>query len=482
MSTEALSERGRFWLAGRESAHQLSMDLGSATPATLMIDPQGTIRLVLDPDHSQVGAWSASHSTLTMRRFDIVGHLTDRNEYVRLEGGTAGRVILGPHGFFPKTIDASSCLLSRASVPEPGSPKCIARLRTPLGPALPWLDQPMLQTQETTEYYEVRYPRTQKREFRLKSGKMAIEGDISRCYGLDQTMLTVTPRGWIEFEPTDDIDIDTAIRFHSNTEDLLILLTDQEFFLDWPVVETSGDGTTGTLYYPRRRPPAMDISIHECWVRFPQISDIFGTVVDNWLEMRERYGPAFHLYLSTRRGIRLWVEHRFVSLVWGLEALHRQPPKSGSKSDLDDKIKRVYDAACPRLGSKDRHWLKKLLDRSREPSLKERLIDIIDGLPISISAECLEKFAKLCADRRNDISHLGGPRGGGDYNDFALELHRLSGALDILYHTAVLQRIGIPDAIIRHVFFESIKSGRLRARLQVAGLSLENSQSDSPGD
>ena len=63
--------------------------------------------------------------------------------------------------------------------------------------------------------------------------------------------------------------------------------------------------------------------MHTCLTHFPKVRDTFGDIWSNWKRKREEFGPGFYLYLGTRRGMSLYPEHRFVNLIWGVEAFHR---------------------------------------------------------------------------------------------------------------------------------------------------------------
>ena len=47
---------------------------------------------------------------------------------------------------------------------------------------------------------------------------------------------------------------------------------------------------------------------------------MFGAIWSRWKAMRDEFGPGFYLYLGLRRGMAMYIEHRFVNLIWGLEA------------------------------------------------------------------------------------------------------------------------------------------------------------------
>jgi hypothetical protein len=81
----------------------------------------------------------------------------------------------------------------------------------------------------------------------------------------------------------------------------------------------------------------------------------------------------------------------------------------------------------------DRKWLSRRLAYAHEPSLEARILECFRTLPFTFDRSELEKFARACADRRNDISHAGGPRGNQEYGSFHDEISRLAESLDYLF-------------------------------------------------
>ena len=176
-----------------------------------------------------------------------------------------------------------------------------------------------------------------------------------------------------------------------------------------------------------------------------------------------------------RFGVRITTEDRFVNLVWGVEALHR---KWIGESETSERVikerKRVSDilGLLPEDGE-DRKWLSKKLAHAHEPSLRARILECLRKLPFDFDRGEIGRFAKACADRRNDISHAGGPRGDADYGSFHLEISRLAEALDHLFHALLLHQIGVDSAAILEVMTGSIVSERIRVALADAGLHIK---------
>lgn len=253
--------------------------------------------------------------------------------------------------------------------------------------------------------------------------------------------------------------------------DLFILLTGSDFNLDWPTL-MCGEGDQAQrlqLYFARhasreKEPPGP----HKWWVNFPKISSQFGELFANWRRRREQWGPGVYLYLSTRRSESLYEEHRFIMLVWGLESLHRRraEPARGAEK-LQQKIERILS----RLEEgKDKRWLQRQLEHAGEPSLEQRILETLEGLPLDLEKDALRKFARACAEKRNEISHYGGRRHEGKYSDELEDLHKKSEALSNLYHILLLREIGIDDTTLNAIAHRGLRSFTIKSSFVAVGL------------
>jgi hypothetical protein len=251
-------------------------------------------------------------------------------------------------------------------------------------------------------------------------------------------------------------------------EDLFILLTDSNYRLDWPFIRLNTDARF-RWYFQRMRGDisATAPSWDECWTSFPQLREVFGTIWSNWKRKREQFGPGFYLYLGTRRGVSLYTEHRFVNLIWGIEAFHRTKHAAVASGALKEKITRIVDDVClPR----DKNWLRKKLKYAHEPALADRIYEAFKDLPLGLDLKTLHSFSKECADARNDISHFGGHRRGGSYTDFARNLEKMSEALSTLYHCLLLSEIGVDGQVLHWWLHEGYQSYRLKWYFVEVGL------------
>ncbi|MBG0794294.1 hypothetical protein IYY11_13095 [Methylocystis sp. H62] len=270
-------------------------------------------------------------------------------------------------------------------------------------------------------------------------------------------------------------------RIFNSLDDLFTLLTDSEYPLAWPSVllkiKSMPYPIKFKFYFVRivdnSDPPSPPES-HTCPTNFLQLRDRFGEIVSRWLSKKEKIGSGFYLYTGLRRGMRLYTEHQFVSLVWGLESFHRSTEFTRAPlKKLEDKIARILQQITCR---RDREWAKRQL--RAEPSLEARLFEVLSTVKIDMSPDKLRIFCCECAKRRNDLSHFGAPQ---DQDvsppSFYEDLQKKIGALSILYHLLILTEIGIEEDSVRSWVNQGFRSYRIKNTLIEAGLLHEDTMS-----
>src|ERR1700730_8260116 len=122
------------------------------------------------------------------------------------------------------------------------------------------------------------------------------------------------------YTPKRPYSLENMLSIYGQIQELFILLTDSEYLLAWPRLSIAGRKRLKyTLYLLRLTTSAPPPKFGETWTMFLQIKPNFGDMFAAWTRKRETFGAGFYLYLGTRRGMRLYAEHRFVNLIWGIE-------------------------------------------------------------------------------------------------------------------------------------------------------------------
>ncbi len=263
---------------------------------------------------------------------------------------------------------------------------------------------------------------------------------------------------------------------YTKIEELLAVLIGAYHRLPWPSFTTKDEfDTWNTIHFYRETLP-RPVNKFSVWISFARIRETLGDLFRNWVAKSESFGAGYYLYVSALRNPHQYSEHRFVNLVWGVEALHR---KWIGESETSERVvseqKRVENILnlIPE-DNKNRKWLRKKLAHAHELSLECRILECFRRLPFTFGEGEIEKFAKVCADRRNDISHRGGPPEGVNYTSFHSEITELADALDHLVHALLLHQVGLDDKTLCEVMTDSMVSQRVKTVLQNVGLSIKS--------
>ncbi len=464
-----LEGRGLFWW-GDEPIPAQQFAPNSSVTGLLTIDNDGSSSLELDGYlPSKHGPMAAMVQQELPAEKCIRGLLKGSGQHILLLGLVRNGGQMRSNGISYERYVGSSCFVSER---EPIATKLtFKQLIVPLSGYEEWLRLRAIKVVQTRRTVSAKYKRPKQATYRLTNGSLTIDFDLggpssANVFGTE-VLMKETASASLRFHKP--LDLDGLKNQYQFFEDLLILLTDTDYALDWPWVAftktlrcrlyftTLGDRTRATA--PR---------YFECVVNFIQVRDRFGSIWETWRTKRDELGPALYLYLGTRRGMRLYVEHRFVNLVWGIEAFHRRTHADASRSALKEKVDRILQ----QINSKgDKKWLSKKLEHAHEPSLSERIFETISAVPLGLDAKRLRTFSDACAKARNDISHFGGLRHNGRaYNELMMELHDMSEALTTVYQMLLLHEIGIKSEILKWWVFEGFRSYPIKVRLAKVGL------------
>lgn len=465
-----LEERGYFWW-NNDLLPDGYLIPGNAVAGSLKIDENGSVELDLD------GLLDSARPMSALIGIDkpvpdgkiIRGFLKGTNESVfLLEPYNRGSQLKFP-GISNEKYGSIYCLVGRQPLaPLSEGTASFRSFNIELKGFEEWFRLGNIRVNRDDSKVVIVYEKPQDIHYQVDGGSMSIRHHLYGPMPGLQRADEVSLRESVSLS----VELDTALvlrdlrDLYGHVCDLLILLTDSEYRLDWPTVSVGSAGARYRLYFQQVPNSASAPTWYKCPTNFPLIREQFGTLFSSWRRKRKEFGPGFYLYLGTRRGDGLYVEHRYVNLIWGLESLHRRKPPTRVQDKLLEKIQRILDS----VSEGDRRWLERQLENAGEPTLAERIFDLLHTLPIGLHEKKLREFANDCARLRNDISHFGGMRTDGDYSAFARDLHIKSDALSYLYHLLLLQEIGVDGKHLSDWTHKSHCSYRNRGKLVAVGL------------
>jgi hypothetical protein len=324
-------------------------------------------------------------------------------------------------------------------------------------------------------------------EYELADGTISLQTDV-HCTALEEVRyreVSLRQYDRLEYRRTKPTTAEALRQEFSYIEEFLAILTGTYCSLDWPLISMANGGKveTYTLYFWRNIEKGRSPEMPNLWTTFPQVRDAFGTLYSNWRKKRQEYGPGFYLYLGALRNMPMYIEHRFVNLIWGIESLHRgmNPEQTVSRSHKK-KVEGILGKAGHLLNSGERSWLDRQLRISMEPPLEHRITSTFVGLPWKITKTSLDAFAVRCRIRRNNISHYGGPQDKDEGREaFLREIMELTEGLTPLYHAALLQEIGLDEKTL--VDCTKMPIGfRIRRGLELAKLQADGIKPPDPVD
>lgn len=485
---DALNDQGIFWtVSGPEVDFKLP---SGALSGNLVISDEGEITLALN------GLFAGSDFPQALFEVDdlskdlcVAGILKETSQRVLLIGLSRGEWSYSFGGFSHEQYKARYCLAGRLKGVKNTAAIKVSKLSIDLGAYKDWLghDFFLATTRGRVKSVDVLLPKPIE-DVVNENIKINVEGSY---YGevdqsADAAALSLhASLNWIlKFKRA--VGMSEVRELHGSSCEFFMLLAACGAKLGWPSIEIGRgkDKQNASLYFYRGKDVVGRPKLHEGFVYYQNISADLGQLYGRWLDLRGKVGAGAYLFFMSLNPGRFYVEHLYASLIWGLESFHRR--KHGDnrpkKQEDEDRVLSAIDTLC-QLNSKERRRLKESVLRRSEYSLQDRLLELMQSLPISFDEKQLNDFCKSCADRRNDISHYGGYRkvnSDSEQKDFYSELASKNLALRFLYGALLLKNIGVSDDFIDHFFRHGHCSGWASRSLEAVGLNHVWPLADNP--
>jgi len=173
---------------------------------------------------------------------------------------------------------------------------------------------------------------------------------------------------------------------------------------------------------------------------FKDVSERFEVLLRNWFEKAEMLKPVYDLYFGTLYNPRMYLQHKFLSLVQAIESYHRRTMRNYELPE-DEHQKRITEI-LDSVPSNYRKWLEWKFKYSNEPPLRQRLEDILE-----VCSEVLDEFiddkslfVDKTVDTRNYLTHYDPELK--ERSAEGEELHRLTQKLKRLLEICLLKELG----------------------------------------
>lgn len=485
----AIEQRGFFWWFNEPARHANSKQ--NSVPGLLTVTQTGKVTLDLDGALAEDGEHADWSKPRSFGRSRIVGLLDTPGDYVLLEGLERTDFSI-PGDDSPKKQSLSANICTRRGFPFPADyeQNGFIELRIDLTGLEEWLNLESIIVETDYDYEDgerktVTYT-NHNISFPIPGGTISVEslttGGNFLFHGRDRAVRDVKFEQffYICYRPDEPSDLSRLQYVFSKVEEFMALMLGSYFRFERPTFIRKEEPFDGwmTIYSNGPAPTAEPPNRFQMWLQFTDIRDHFGGLFAEWLAGSELYGAGYYLYVAALRNPHVYTEDRLFTLATGIEALHRRCFDSeNSEHAIHEKsrvseILKLFSETDP-----NRKWLAKKLAHTHEPSLENRLLESLRELPFKFGKGQLEKFAKNCAVRRNDISHRGGPNRDMDYDAFHQEAFRLAEALACLFHVLLFHKIGMPRDVLSRLMTKSIIAERLiKPALGEVGLEIASDE------
>lgn len=480
MKSSVLEQRGHFWWRD-EAIPEGHFAPSNFVTGTLRIGSDGCTRLELDGElpSSQDFPQRLTYKNRKLREERAIqGILKDTGQHVLILDAVDNGGAFHSNRFSYSTYFATRCLVGTKAIPKRTSDLRFTSLRIPMSGLEDWLGLGSIEVKRTKRSITAKHTLQPDVSHTLTNATLTLEhfttGPGRGTSRSDELHLRETMT--LILRPKKAMSPGEAREEYQTIQDLITLLSNSNYSLEWPTISLRRSKTDYTFYFQRMVSSAAKPTWQWSPTHYRAIEADFGKIVDQCRMVRSHYGAGFYSYTSTRRDVRAYVENEFSTLAGGLEAFHRTKfPTSKSTEALEAKIARILDDVKLK---KDKRWLQEALKNKVEPSLEQRLTELMESLDLNLDAKRMRKFAKKCADRRNDIAHFMGLRVPGDRPQFVLDTSTLSHALGAIYHALLLKEIGLALDDVRAWLFDRPSSFRIKHFFYEAGL-LEKSPDES---
>lgn len=445
MNDVILEEHGRFWW------HDEPIPDGSWAPensqiGTLKINDKGSAILEMDgfiPGDSDSFVMFNDLVKLQKKKRCIQGILKDSNKHILLLGVQGAGGASRTHGISYPRYFSGRCLIS--DDPFPLETLIFQKMEINLKGFEQWFGLGSIRLEREPERVSISYEKPQDISYPLEEGELVLKYDLHQHNNLlRRHTLSISESIFFIYHPKEEKYLEEMENQFLLVQDLLILLTGSDFPLEWPTLLTNNGKYQ--YYFSRMKGSSKPPKWQECWTNFIQIRENFGQIFSVWRKKREFLGPGFYLYIGTLRKLKLYAEHRFMNLIWGLESFDRRTFHEEPSKKIQKKIQRILGDVKLK---KDKNWLQQRLKFAHEPALEARIRKILSVLPFDFKKGSLQKFSKKCAAFRNNITHFGGQRTSLSYSEFVIDLVKMSKALSYLFHAVILLELGVDQEIIK---------------------------------
>ena len=230
----------------------------------------------------------------------------------------------------------------------------------------------------------------------LPSYKGPISGSAVIAQSTSFSLLCAQPRGYREFQQLNRI-----------LQNFLTFCCDQPIIeMETIAVIPEREGIVETCTRPIGSRYLREFKKHECYlINYVEIEGSLSIILKLWFEGHHKFEPAMNMFFASYFNRGMFLEQEFLTLIQALEIFHRRT-KSNYSLNPEEHKQRIGEI-LETTSEKHKTWLSEKLNFSHEPSLKERLLQLMNenSEHCSIIIEDVDSFASRVKQTRHWLTH-----------------------------------------------------------------------------
>ncbi len=441
---ELLTYTGIWWLPDQDN---------DTVAGTLTISFEEGFRLELIGRFGQIDEAFAIN---TIKTYPKILGMTKEGQQITLCDCLESRFHLESHGagiFASQQISIRGAIYIGCHFLEPDDPR-FYKVDVQYSYLQEWADLFKPQVSFTPGKFELTYTYPQKKHVTLSAGSISLVTTFNSHQNSSQVSLSQTVH--IEFEMQDALTLKEWLsRYIGPVQDFLSLATQRPNAIESIsayVAESKVDTTSSTakekpiqIIFPKyftEKKPGETIHPHNMLFAYGDIEVDFSEIMKKWLAVSDELSTVCNLFFGVMYNRNLYQENRFLNIAQAAETYHRRRFKKDVQGDEHIRRLAAILASAP---EEYRGWLEKKLMYSHEPTLNQRLNDLIREVDKVIRPLLGKKdsFMRKVVDTRNFLTHF----------DLSLEnkaakgeaLFVLTQTLSLLVQACFLHELGLSD-------------------------------------
>ena len=217
------------------------------------------------------------------------------------------------------------------------------------------------------------------------------------------------------------------------------------------------------IYYRNTLHSEKTPEIHRHYMLFGyrDVTDKLEGILTNWLQKHDVLKEALNEYFAAKYGAYEYLEGEFLSLVRGIEVLHR---KNSQDTEMPEKqFRDVVNGILKNAPIEQKEWIERKLKYANKLSLQKRMKEMLKPFQHLYGNEAKRKsFINKVVLTRNYLTHFDGDLAGDAVK--GNDLWALSMKLEVLFRLHFLKMIGLDSTFIDKVVEEN---RNLRSKLGI---------------